>query len=186
MIHRSFVALLLAGAATFAVPVLAADKAQAAQAEMAFNIPASDLATALDEVGRQAKIEISFPYAPIAGRRTAPLNDTLTPIEAVRRLIAGSGLIVRDANAGHIQLVQASSEADQAAGEGPAIVVTGSRLANRRALASKRDSNQIIDAVSQDEVSQLPDVNIVEAARRITGISVISDRDSSRGHDNYQ
>jgi iron complex outermembrane receptor protein len=186
MIHRSFVALLLAGAATFAVPVLAADKAQAAQAEMAFNIPASDLATALDEVGRQAKIEISFPYAPIAGRRTAPLNGTLTPIEAVRRLIAGSGLIVRDTNSGHIQLVQASSEADQAAGEGPAIVVTGSRLANRRALASKRDSNQIIDAVSQDEVSQLPDVNIVEAARRITGISVISDRDSSRGHDNYQ
>ncbi len=35
-------------------------------------------------------------------------------------------------------------------------------------------------------MSQLPDVNIVEAARRIPGISVMTDRDPSRGHDNYQ
>lgn len=196
MLRRSTIFALLSSASALAAPALASVPAHAeAVREVGFDIPASDLASALNEAGRQSGVRIAFPYDRAAGFRAAALRGRMTAAEAVRRLIGNSGLKIVAAGADHILLAadmpqqQSRAPADSAATaaeDGDEILVTGYRLSNRRALASKRNSGQIIDAVSQDEVSQLPDVNIVEAARRIPGLSVISDRDSSRGHDNYQ
>ncbi|UAK23347.1 TonB-dependent receptor [Sphingomonas nostoxanthinifaciens] len=153
---------------------------------MAFDIQSADLAGALNEVGRQSGMQISFPFDRVAGHRVAPLKGTMPAADAVRRLIAGTALTIGELTDEHILLIQGAATGTEPAEAGNDILVTGLRLANRRALESKRNTNQIIDAVSQDDVAQLPDVNIVEAARRIPGISVVSDRDSSRGHDNYQ
>lgn len=193
MLRRSAIFFLL----STTIPVCAAVAAPApvATRAIAFDIPASELAGALNELGRQAGVQISFPFDSVAGRHTGPLKGRMTPIAAVLRLVSGTKLIVADASGDHIRLTaggthgQAGPTPAEAAtdqgGEGD-VVVTGFRLAARRAIESKRRSAQIIDSVSQDDVSQLPDVNVVEAARRIPGLSVISDRDSSRGHDNYQ
>lgn len=190
---RSSFCLLLASTTLGSAAAVAANPAATIAPAVPFNIPASELPRALNEVGRQAGLQISFPYDAAVGYRAAPLKGQMTPLDAVRHLVAGTKLSVAQANSGHILLVAASatSAANVPAASPPAetdgeIVVTGFRLATRRAIETKRDSDQIIDSISQDDVSQLPDVNVVEAARRIPGISVISERDPSRGHDNYQ
>lgn len=191
MLHRSAMFFLLSGS-VLASATVAATPVLAASRSVAFDIPASDLATALNELARQAGLQISFPFDSAAGHRVVHLKGQMAPLDAVHRLVAGTTLTIAEASPSHILLTanaQAPREAgspDTAMPENKDIVVTGFRLATRRAIETKRKSAQIIDSVSQDDVSQLPDVNVVEAARRIPGLSVISDRDSSRGHDNYQ
>jgi iron complex outermembrane recepter protein len=51
------------------------------------------------------------------------------------------------------------------------VVVTGSKLSNRRAIAIKQNADQIVDAVSADDIGNLPDINIADSARRIVGVS---------------
>lgn len=192
MLRRSASLFLLSGAVLAIAPAIAQTAAPvlAAAQSVAFDIPASDLPAALNELGRQAGIQISFPYEKATGHPTTPLKGRMAPVDAVRRLIAGTTLTIVEAGSDHILLSTPSpaTPASQPSDVGAAddIVVRGFRLATRRALETKRKSDQIIDSISQDDVSQLPDVNVVEAARRIPGLSVISDRDSSRGHDNYQ
>ncbi|MET4897857.1 TonB-dependent receptor [Sphingomonadaceae bacterium jetA1] len=187
--------VLFSSASMLAAPALGALPVRADGVRtVRFDIPAGTLAAALNEVGRQSGVRVAFPYDRASAHRVAALKGVMTAEQAVRALIVDSGLTISVAGSDHILLAAtaprpASAQAISAArdaGDGGEVVVTGYRLSNRRALASKRNSDQVIDAVSQDEVSQLPDVNIVEAARRIPGLSVISDRDSSRGHDNYQ
>ncbi|MBJ6123670.1 TonB-dependent receptor plug domain-containing protein [Sphingomonas sp. BT553] len=76
----------------------------------------------------------------------------------------------------------------QDAGEtdGADIVVTGFRASQRSATKAKRESAVILDAVSQDDVGRLPDLNIVEASRRITGVSVVGGADATKNRDIYQ
>ncbi len=69
---------------------------------------------------------------------------------------------------------------------GEDIVVTGFRASQRSATKAKRDAAVILDAVSQDDVGQLPDLNIVEASRRITGVSVVGGADPTKNRDIYQ
>lgn len=66
------------------------------------------------------------------------------------------------------------------------IVVTGFRSSQRSATKAKRQSAVILDAVSQDDVGRLPDLNIVEASRRITGVSVVGGADATKNRDIYQ
>lgn len=82
------------------------------------------------------------------------------------------------------EAVGAEQEATPAAGDD--IVVTGFRASQRSATRAKRDSAVILDAVSQDDVGRLPDLNIVEASRRITGVSVVGGADATKNRDIYQ
>lgn len=66
------------------------------------------------------------------------------------------------------------------------IVVTGFRASQRSATDAKRKSDVILDAVAQDDVGRLPDLNIVEASRRIAGVSVVGGADPTKNRDIYQ
>lgn len=66
------------------------------------------------------------------------------------------------------------------------IVVTGFRASQRSAVKAKKDAAVILDAVAQDDVGRLPDLNIVEASRRITGVSVVGGADPTKNRDIYQ
>ncbi|WP_445192603.1 TonB-dependent receptor [Sphingomonas sp. Tas61C01] len=72
------------------------------------------------------------------------------------------------------------------AGASTDIVITGYRASQRSATKAKRESSVILDAVSQDDVGRLPDLNIVEASRRITGVSVVGGADPTKNRDIYQ
>ncbi len=67
-----------------------------------------------------------------------------------------------------------------------AVIVTGYRASARATVETKRRGDQILDSVSQDDIAQLPDLNIVEAVRRVAGVSVNSGADPTKNRDLYQ
>lgn len=66
------------------------------------------------------------------------------------------------------------------------VVVTGFRASNRAAIRSKKDAEMVVDAVSQDDIGRLPDLNVVESSRRITGLSTVGGLDPTKNRDIYQ
>ncbi|WP_045767123.1 TonB-dependent receptor [Xanthomonas albilineans] len=63
------------------------------------------------------------------------------------------------------------------------VVVTGVRKANAAAIESKREATNITDVVSSTDVRALPDTTIVEALRRIPGLSVLPATDNEHPRD---
>ncbi len=55
---------------------------------------------------------------------------------------------------------------------GDEIVVTGIRASLASALSAKRDSAQVIDAISAEDIGKFPDKNIGEALQRVTGVQI--------------
>lgn len=56
------------------------------------------------------------------------------------------------------------------------IVVTGIRGSLRDALDVKRSSDLVVDAISADNIGQLPDVTIAESINRLPGVNATRDR----------
>lgn len=52
------------------------------------------------------------------------------------------------------------------------VVVTGVRAALQRASEVKRDSDQVMDVITAEDVGKLPDANVAEALQRVTGVQV--------------
>ena len=65
---------------------------------------------------------------------------------------------------------QDQPEADS--GEQGAIIITGIRAGLDRAIAIKRESDTIVDAISAEDVGKFPDVNVAESVQRITGVQI--------------
>lgn len=59
------------------------------------------------------------------------------------------------------------------------VVVTGIRASVEDAIARKRNADQIMDAISAEDVGKFPDENIGEALQRIPGVSL--DREAGEG-----
>lgn len=59
------------------------------------------------------------------------------------------------------------------------VVVTGMRASLQDALATKRNADQIMDAISAEDIGKFPDDNIGEALQRIPGVSL--DREAGEG-----
>lgn len=60
------------------------------------------------------------------------------------------------------------------------IVVTGQRASDRASLQAKRAADNTTEVVSADDAGKLPDQNVAEAARRLTGVSVATDKGEGR------
>ena len=52
------------------------------------------------------------------------------------------------------------------------VVVTGIRASLDRALETKRESAEFVDAINAEDVGKLPDQNVAEALQRVTGVSI--------------
>jgi iron complex outermembrane receptor protein len=52
------------------------------------------------------------------------------------------------------------------------VVVTGIRAGLRNSLEYKRDSSQIVDAISAEDIGDFPDKNLGEALQRVTGVQI--------------
>ncbi|PSJ40012.1 TonB-dependent receptor domain-containing protein [Allosphingosinicella deserti] len=59
------------------------------------------------------------------------------------------------------------------------IVVTGFRASLENALNVKRRSNQIVDAITAEDIADFPDANLAESIQRLPGISI--DRENGEG-----
>lgn len=81
---------LLAGVAS--APLALASPVQAAPGQMAFNIPAQNLNSAILAFAQKAGVRVLFDTGRFRGMRSAPVSGTMTPSEALGRLLAGTGL----------------------------------------------------------------------------------------------
>lgn len=122
---------LLTTTAIVAAAMPAAAYAQGQQARMNFEIRAGDTAAALNQFAEQAHVHVVFPYDAVANRRVAGLRGSFTRSEALRRLIAGQGLVIASETQGMISLKAAPTTPDApvkaVANDGPQadIVVLG-------------------------------------------------------------
>ncbi len=80
-----------------------------------FNIPAQPLGQALMAFGRQAGFQVAVDTAIVAGRNSPGVTGTMTPEEALRRLLAGTGLAY--------QFTSTSAVSIEAAPPGGAVVL---------------------------------------------------------------
>jgi TonB-dependent receptor len=74
----------------------------------------------------------------------------------------------------------ASAAADEAGNGGDAIIVTGTRAAQIRAAADKREAPNVTEALEANDVGKLPDQNVAEAVKRLPGLSVANDQGEGR------
>ncbi len=91
MRHPSSVLAPLVSAALLTAGV--AVQAQPAHAPPAIALPAQPLGAALNELSRQAGLQLLFPQALVEGRTAPAVSGQLTPEQALDRLLAGSGLM---------------------------------------------------------------------------------------------
>lgn len=103
-----------------------------------------------------------------------------------RRLLLASALV--PASLAFSPSLAAQDTATEAGEEqaGDDIIVTGYKAANRAAIEAKRNAEVVLDSISQDDIGRLPDLNIVESARRITGLSTVGGLDPTKNRDIYQ
>jgi TonB-dependent receptor len=67
---------------------------------------------------------------------------------------------------------QADQTASQDEGTSEDIVVTGIRASLDQAIAIKRNSAGVVDAISAEDIGKFPDTNLAESLQRITGVSI--------------
>jgi iron complex outermembrane receptor protein len=121
-IRGRFMAAALAGVAMAALPGVPASAAAQPAEQRSYDIPAQSLSRALEVFGRQSGKAVLFDPARLVGVRSQPLRGNLSPDEALRKLLAGTGLTARKANA-NSYVIDASSgrkEARTVAADKPA------------------------------------------------------------------
>lgn len=60
------------------------------------------------------------------------------------------------------------------------VTVYGQALSIQRAIETKREADGILDAVAQDDIGRLPDLNIAQAVVRVPGVAVQNDQGEAR------
>jgi iron complex outermembrane receptor protein len=75
--------------------------------------------------------------------------------------------------------------ADTAADAGPLdeIVVTGIRYSLKESLATKRDSTNVVEVVTAEDIGKLPDKNVADVLMRVPGVNTQSAASGEGGFD---
>jgi iron complex outermembrane recepter protein len=155
--------------------ILAAAPASAASDRaIAFNIPAQNMATSLNEFGRQAGVQMVFPYDAIAGRRSIALKGRFSRAEALRRLIAGRGVAISYEGAAMISLAVAKAPTELSAAEAGAGVAGGGDII---VTAQKRVEDlskvpQAITVVSGVEAAERKITDFASLVDEVPGLSI--------------
>ena len=87
-------------------------------------------------------------------------------IPAARRALLGGGVSLLA-----IAIGSQPSFAQQSSDEAQEIVVTGFRKSIADALQTKRDSDDIVEAISAEDIGKLPDESIADAISRLPGLA---------------
>jgi len=75
----------------------------------------------------------------------------------------------------------AAQDAAPTAEEIDTVIVSGIRASMRDSLSVKRDSMQVVDAISAEDVGDFPDKNIGEALQRVPGVQISRQDGEGRG-----
>ncbi len=153
--------------------ILAISPAHAAQDRtVSFDIPAQNMATSLNEFGRQAGVQMVFPYDTVAGQRSAPLKGRFTRAEAIRRLIAGRGMKIAFEGSSMISLaaeprsLKREVAATDAAAGGDIVVTAQKREEDLSKVPAA------LTVVSGDEVEKRKITDFSSLVDEVPGISI--------------
>jgi iron complex outermembrane receptor protein len=117
----------------------------------------------------------AFAQAPAQAQAAVPPRAPAQPI-----ILTAAAVQPGTRSSGADEQAAASTQAGAAAGqEGAEIVVTGFRASLQNALGQKRRSDQIIDAITAEDIADFPDANLAESIQRLPGVSI--DRDNGEG-----
>lgn len=125
----------VAGAILFASPAVAQDRQR-------FNLSAGDAAQRVQTLAIQSRVQVIAPNADLAGVTTRPVTGEYTPAEALRIMLAGSGLEAAPGNGSTLVIRRASQSVALAAdlpSEGQ-----GSEAGNRETAQAERDREIIV------------------------------------------
>ncbi|WP_291877076.1 TonB-dependent receptor [Caulobacter sp.] len=152
-----------------------------AQAVTRFDIPAQDARSALMALCLKAGCAFALSTEPGRTYRANTVSGTMAWPEAIKRLLAGTGL--RYELSDHAS-VRVWAEAPTAAPPGAAprpeepvgldeVTITAAFVAGiEDALLQKRRADAIVDAVSAGRIGELPAANLAEALQRVPGVAI--------------
>ncbi|WP_299172008.1 TonB-dependent receptor [uncultured Brevundimonas sp.] len=185
MSYRKTALLAAAAAAVLAsaaAPAQAWQVTPSAEARVSINLPAQDLDQALRALSRQTGLQIVHDPSVTRGLNSRPVSGSMAPREALRRMIASSGVEAREIR-GVITLVRQS--ADISTPSGAAVVeeveVIGYAAGMLRSLDAKRDADFISDVISADDMGNLPANNIAESLSRLPGVNAVRNHTTGEG-----
>ncbi|MAI90347.1 TonB-dependent receptor [Ponticaulis sp.] len=95
----------------------------------------------------------------------------------LKKLMMASTAFLFVATPAFAQTDAASAEEDQRL---DTVEVIGSQLSRQRGIDDKRNALSLIDALSVDELGQLPDHNVGESLNRIAGVSMLVEKGEGR------
>lgn len=177
------------GSAALARDSRPASGAQLAQAEArhSFNIPAQPLPAALAAFGQQSGLQVSYPSGVATGLHSQPLSGSHTAEEALRLMLAGTGVAWRFTGPGTVVLERAAAGATSATAL-DAVMVSGERV--ERSIMETAASVSVTDAkaiaerpgvtTSNDVLARIPNVvtsetsNLAPAIRGVDGSGPIA------------
>lgn len=161
-------------------------------------LPAQPLGAALNELARQARVQLMVRPELVAGKQAAAVNGQMTVRQALERLLLGTGL--EAVNEGNTVVVRARPAAADAASPAtlPAVTVTaGSASApdqtrSRGLMAVKpstgltrldvavRDQAQVVQIVPRESLEDRNVLSLHEAIETVAGVRVVSPAYASR------
>jgi TonB-dependent receptor len=93
-----------------------------------------------------------------------PLNKTAIAL-AVAQTALGAGGIAQAQDTGSLAPAGQNEEVQ-------AVVVTGVRASQMRAIDIKRNEDKVVDAIVAEDIGKLPDLTIADSLQRVTGVQV--------------
>lgn len=144
--------------------------APAAAQQRRFDMPAGDAAQSVQTLATQAGVQVIAPNADLAGVRTQAVRGDYTPIEALRQMLAGTGLEVAAGSGGTLVITRASTQGDD---ESPAraeeqqnVVVTGSRI-----IREGVDTIRAATVTDEEEFERRAYTNVIQALADTPGFA---------------
>ena len=180
--------LAICAVAAFAVPAVS----HAQEAQVQFDIAAGPLAPALGVFGQQAKQQVLFDEADVAGRNARAVKGLLTPRQALERLLEGSGVAISRSGTGGFALrAQSSPPAGQGASLAEVTVAaevdrsgstegTGAYTPNvtrsaTRLPLSLRETPQSVTVITSQQIEDRGITGLTQAMETTTGVRVVAD-----------
>jgi|GEM_PF-1214928 len=159
----------------------------------AFDITRQPIADAIISYGQQAKVRIVLAGTIGTNAIGNAVRGVMTKEQALDRLLAGTGVAVTSRNGAVVILgARRPSQRDGSDREREHVTKRVPSVesilirATRDALSTKRYAAQIMDTLTAAQLRTAPDLDVVDAARRIVGVSAMPSTDDNRSDNTLQ
>ncbi len=135
-----------------------------AQAKRTYNIPAQPASEAVRTLARDTGLQIMAPAEDVSGVRTNAVQGDYAPLEALRAMVAGTGLEVVQIGANTATLRRSSAGASASTNVIDEVTVTGSRIER-----AGFDTLQAATVVSAQQIERRGYTNVLDALQDTPG-----------------